>query len=322
MATPDDLDPRRERRRRQADRRRRVRMSVAGVMVMVAGVIGALVSQNGNRDNGGTTSGATTPTTTTPVVVRPHHVTPRPSAVPLRLPLHSARTGITVPVLMYHRVAPRSTATNAVSRDLTVNPASFRAQMRWLAAAGYHPVSQTSVFRAVFDGAPLPPRPLVITFDDGYVDAVTYVAPVLAPRHWPATFFIITGRVGARAFLTWPQLRRLDRMGMDIGSHTVSHLELPTLSTAARMQQLQASRRVLEAHLGHPVQWFAYPAGRFDTASAQDVRRAGYVLAYTTQPSSRVIAADAVTEGRVRVHGDTTLSAFQSLIRTAEAARG
>lgn len=232
-----------------------------------------------------------------------------------------ARSKVTVPVLMYHRVAPMSTATNATSYNLTVTPAQFRQQMGWLKKNGYTAISQAELFRAIQDGASLPKKPVLITVDDGYVDAVTNMLPVLEPLGWPATFFIITSRIGERAFLTAEQITRLDRAGMDIGSHTVDHLELPSLDESSRMQQLRSSRATLEKLLGHPVRWFCYPAGRNDSASAASVGKAGYLLGYTTEGGS-VLRADSLTQlPRVRVSGGQSLDSFGASVRAASAAR-
>lgn len=231
-----------------------------------------------------------------------------------------ARQKVTVPVLMYHRVAPMSTATNATSYNLTVTPAQFREQMAWLKRNGYTAISQAELFRAIEDGAALPKKPVVLTFDDGYVDAVKDVLPVLEPLGWPGTFFIISSRIGERAFLTAQQIRRLSAAGMDIGSHTVDHLELPSLSESSRAQQLTQSRKELEKVLGHPVRWFCYPAGRNDAASAASVEKAGYLLGYTTEGGS-VLRADSLSQlPRVRVSGGGSLQQFAASVKAATAA--
>lgn len=231
-----------------------------------------------------------------------------------------ARQKVTVPVLMYHRVAPMSTATNDVSYDLTVTPAQFREQMAWLKRNGYTAISQAELFRAIEDGAALPKKPVALTFDDGYVDATKDVLPVLEPLGWPATFFIISSRIGERAFLTAKQIKRLSAAGMDIGSHTVDHLELPSLSESSRAQQLRQSRKDLEKVVGHPVRWFCYPAGRNDSASAASVARAGYLLGYTTEGGS-VLRADSLTQlPRVRISGGGSLQQFAASVKAASAA--
>lgn len=96
-----------------------------------------------------------------------------------------ARQKVTVPVPMYHRVAPMSTATNDVSYDLTITPAQFRAQMAWLKRNGYTAVSQAERFRAIEDGAALPKKPVALTFDDGYVDATRMSCRCSSPSAGP-----------------------------------------------------------------------------------------------------------------------------------------
>jgi peptidoglycan/xylan/chitin deacetylase (PgdA/CDA1 family) len=270
-----------------------------------------------------TSAPATTPSTPTPrepAPVAPAVVDTHERDYGLTASGNPAKAKVTVPVLMYHRVAPPSTATNATSYNLTVSPADFRKQMQWLKRNGYSAISQAALFRAIQGGASLPRKPVVLTFDDGYVDAVTDVLPVLRPLGYPATFFIITSRIGERAFLNARQIRTLSAAGMDIGSHTVDHLELPTLAPAARARQLRQSRATLETLLGHPVRWFCYPVGRNDSASAAAVADAGYLLAYTTEGGS-VLRADSLTQlPRVRVSGGQSLDSFASAMRAASAA--
>ena len=344
MATPGE-DPLRRRRREQADaHRRRRRRDAAFWSVIAIAVVAAVAwavnpgwSLRGPSDESTAQAVVTAPTggsdapgpaTTSPVTTStPAPITTSTPAIDTHERDHGlkasgtpARAKVTVPVLMYHRVAPPSTATNDVSYNLTVSPAQFRQQMKWLRANGYTAISQAELFRAIEDGAKLPPKPVVITFDDGYVDAIKDVLPVLQPMGWPATFFIITSRIGERAFLDAKQLRRLSGAGMDIGSHTVDHLELPSLDDASRAQQLTQSRATLEKLLGHPVRWFCYPAGRNDSASAASVAKAGYLLGYTTEGGS-VLRADSLTQlPRVRVSGGQSLDSFAASVKAASAA--
>ena len=211
----------------------------------------------------------------------------------LTLPVPLPRRSISVPIIMYHRVGPLSSKAPAITNALTVPPAVFAAQMRWLHAAGFHAITQRQLFDALEYGARMPPSPVLVTFDDGYRDVLWNAAPVLARMHMPATAYVITSRIGGgdSSFLTWPELRLLEARGFDIGSHTVHHLELPHLSAKQASYELVASRRALERRLGHPVQWFAYPSGAEDAAVLPLVRHAGYVLAVTTQPGD-IQAAD------------------------------
>lgn len=303
--------------RRRARARRRRRLILPGLLALaLIGVVAAMVAAR----SGGTHAAASTAPPPEISAARAPAPPPHPAATApqhLAFPATPAHASVRVPVLMFHRVATLAGPTTAVERDLTVAPAVFRAQMDWLAANGYHPITQARLFRALYLGDRLPRRPVVLTFDDGYVDAVTTILPVLQKRRWPATFFVITGRAGARAFLTWPQMAALDRAGMDVSSHTVDHVELPGLSPEQRMRELRDSRRALEHHLGHPVYWFAYPAGRFDAASGAAVRQAGYLLAYTTAYGSTISSATPMSEPRVRVRGEGSVAEFAAAVAAA-----
>jgi peptidoglycan/xylan/chitin deacetylase (PgdA/CDA1 family) len=189
---------------------------------------------------------------------------------------------VRVPIVTYHRVHEFATEYTKSIPDETVEPAVFAAEMRALRRSGFHAVSQRRLFRALFDGARLPGRPVLITVDDGYVDAVTQILPVLRANHMVATFYVITGRTREQGFLNARQIRRLDRAGMDVGAHTRTHVPLATLPTAAAQREVAGSRRDLQRILGHPVYWFAYPYGSTDAAVAEQVRRAGFLLAVTT----------------------------------------
>jgi len=217
-----------------------------------------------------------------------------PSAAPvLRLPDPLPSRTIDLPILMYHRVAAIAAGIPAVTRTLTVTPADFASQMEWLKSHGYHAVSQLQVYGALEEGRPLPPKPVMVTFDDGYRDVLWHAAPVLHRLHMPATEYVITGRVsnGDPSFLTWPQLVRLEKLGVTIGSHTVTHQDLALMPPSQALAELRDSRRTLEQHLGHPVQWFAYPFGAENPAVVALAERAGYVLAVTTQGGTTQSAA-------------------------------
>lgn len=208
-----------------------------------------------------------------------------PRALRLALPSPLPQRSLAVPILMYHRVGPVDPGAPAITDALTVPSAVFASQMRWLHASGFHAITERQLFDALERGARLPPNPVLITFDDGYRDVLWNAAPVLARLHMPATAYVITGRIsdGDPSFLTWPELRRLEALGFDIGSHTVHHVPLSHVPPAEARYELEASRHALERRLGRPVQWFAYPSGAVDAAVLPLVRRAGYVLAVTTE---------------------------------------
>jgi len=191
---------------------------------------------------------------------------------------------IRVPILMYHRIDRLEAGLPGITRRLTVDPADFERQMLWLSRRGFHTITQAQLLASVDQGRPLPPRPILVTFDDGYRDVLEHAAPVIARLGMHATEYVITGRLSGAdpSFLTPPQLRALERQGVEIGSHTVTHAKLVDTSDADASEELLDSRRTLERALGHPVPWLAYPYGSYDGRVAALAARAGYVLAVTT----------------------------------------
>jgi len=259
------------------------------------------------------------PRTQTPPPEKPKPGTnPKPVVITrLALPATLPARRLRVPILMYHRIDVLRPTLPAITRALTVAPADFAAQMRWLHVHGYHAITQTQLFDALEHGRALPAKPIVITFDDGYRDVLKYAAPVLARLHMPATAYVITGRISGPdvSFLSWLMLNALEQDGVEIGSHTVHHAELPRLSDPEALQELIQSRLALERHLGHPVQWFAYPAGRFDQRTEGLVRQAGYVLAVTTQPGSAQSAQAPFALHRYEVLDTTGVRGLAAMLR-------
>jgi peptidoglycan/xylan/chitin deacetylase (PgdA/CDA1 family) len=228
-----------------------------------------------------------------------------------RLPLaHLPQRIVHLPILMYHRIDCLRPGLPAITRRLTVDPRAFAAQMTWLSNHGVQAVTQLQLFDALMHGAPLPKHPVMITFDDGYRDVLGTAAPVLKRLGLPATAYVITDRIssGDPSFLTWAELRALERDGVAIGSHTVTHVDLPSLTDREARAELVNSRRLLERRLGHPVQWFAYPAGREDPRIVSLTRGAGYVLAVTTQPGSDQHADDPLRLQRYEILDTTSVA--------------
>jgi peptidoglycan/xylan/chitin deacetylase (PgdA/CDA1 family) len=221
-----------------------------------------------------------------------------------------------LPILMYHRINVVTPSTPGSSRGLTVHPADFERQMLWLKSRGYRSVTQREVFDALFRDRPLGPRPILITFDDGYRDVFYRASPVLQRLGFRATAYVISGRISAGdpSFLTWTLLHALEERGIEIASHTVHHRDLTRLPVREALAELSQSRRVLERELGHPVQWLAYPFGRFDERVQELARRAGYVLATTTQPGVRQSAQAPLALRRLRVLDSTGVGGLASML--------
>ncbi len=219
-----------------------------------------------------------------------------------------------MPILMYHYIRINPVASDRAGFILSVTPSDFALQMRFLVENGYHTVTMSQVREYVRHGTPLPPRPIAITFDDGYDDAYTAARPVLEQYHLTATFFIITGFLNHPHYMTWTQVEALDRDGMEIGSHTVHHPSLPRIDPLALRFELESSRSDLEKHLGHPVLDFCYPGGQLSPTVVKAVAAAGYLAATTTKPGIARRGDDPLELPRLRIWGGMTLRQFADVV--------
>jgi peptidoglycan/xylan/chitin deacetylase (PgdA/CDA1 family) len=182
-----------------------------------------------------------------------------PPVVPVHRTVH-------VPILIYHHVLPDYSLQplSDYTHTWVVNTQDFRAQMDYLSTHGYHVITLTRMFDALYYGGPLPAKPIVLTFDDGDEEHYRLVYPILLQHHFTAMFYIISGQVGWSMRMSWPHIREMLAHGMQIGSHTVNHVDLATLlnvSQPAAWQELEQSRQTLQQQLGVVIQQFCYPYG-------------------------------------------------------------
>jgi peptidoglycan/xylan/chitin deacetylase (PgdA/CDA1 family) len=238
---------------------------------------------------------------------------------PLRFPNPLPSRVRAVPILMYHLIGAVKASTPEITQHLTVNPVVFAHQMTWLKHTGYHTITHRQLFNALMCGSRLPRKPILVTFDDGYKNVYKNAAPILERKGMRGTAYVITGRISGddRSFLTWKQLRLLEQMGVDVASHTVSHVGLTALSNSAALSELARSRRVLERKLGHRVPWLAYPFGDYDSRIEGLARQAGYRLATTTVPGTRQYASRPLALYRLRVLDTTGVSGLAAMLDRA-----
>ncbi len=185
-----------------------------------------------------------------------------------------------VPILVYHIVRPSSPTDSRGVIALAQTPAVFDAQMKYLKEAGYEVISFATLENSLQKGTPLPPHPILISFDDGWSDQFTYAFPILEKYKYPATFFVFTNPIGSRGFLTWDDLRTMRDAGMTIGSHTRSHPFLTKITDPAILwNEIDGSKQRLEENLGITVTEFAYPFGQYNATTTAAVEKAGYKIA-------------------------------------------
>ncbi len=189
-----------------------------------------------------------------------------------------------IPVFLYHAVMDDPPGWIA---EFTVSPKVFGAHLDAIVGSGRTPVTVSVLAGHLAGRGPLPPRPVLLTFDDGFADLPGPTAEALAARGLSATAYLTTGALvpGGRSLLppapmmTLDAVAGLERSGMEIGSHTVTHAQLDTLRTRELAYELRTSKAVLEDALGHPVRHLAYPHGYNSAKVRALAARAGYETA-------------------------------------------
>jgi peptidoglycan/xylan/chitin deacetylase (PgdA/CDA1 family) len=218
---------------------------------------------------------------------------------------------VRVPILMYHYIRINSNPLDKVGADLSVTPEQFALQMGLLARNGFHSISVDDLVAAIMDGGPLPHRPVVLTFDDGYEDFYTAAYPVLKQYGLGATSFIITGKVGRKGYLTWDQMRLMQAGGLvNFQSHTVDHVAVDRLSFVQAQHELVDSKAALDRQLGRNIDIFCYPSGRYNSTVEALLSRYGYIAGVGTKPGIIHNVADLEALTRIRIRGADALRDF------------
>lgn len=230
-----------------------------------------------------------------------------------------------VPILMYHQVAP---APSPAFQKYTVSPRAFASQMAWLARASYTPLSLDAFFAARCGAAKFPPRPIVITFDDGFRECLENVAPILKHYHFTATFFVVAGLVGKTS--EWLRaerkiafdladagmLRQLCADGFGCGAHSLTHPRLTEISDADCERELRGARARLEDLTRQPVRHLAYPFGANDARVRALAADAGYLTACSTEIGLSDARDSSLALRRVPVTGFDSLLDFMCRVST------
>ena len=178
-------------------------------------------------------------------------------------------------VLNYHQVQTANSALAVAEKD-------FEAQMNYLSSNGYVSITPDELYSGLNGEFELPPKPVLITFDDGYVDNYTNAFPILKYYGMRATIFVIPAFVGKYDnYLTWEQLREMEENGITVESHTMNHYKLEELPDDEIRSELLNSKQLLEEKLGHPVEFLAYPTGTYNLHIAGIAKAVGYKGAYT-----------------------------------------
>ena len=225
---------------------------------------------------------------------------------------------IRAPILMYHYVSPLPDDADSIRVDLTVSPALFREHMEFLHGAGYETISLYELYNALVAGASLPPKPVILTFDDGYIDHYQYVFPILQEFGFAGTFFIITDTAdhNAPGHLNWTQIAEMAKAGMSMESHAKVHLDLRSRDWDFLVHQVVGSLESLQAHTGESASMFCYPAGHYDQITLEMLGKLPVSLAVTTQHGAMHTTSGRLELARLRIGNSTGVTGLGNLLES------
>ena len=222
-----------------------------------------------------------------------------------------------VPVLMYHAFGQRDEGDRYV-----ISRRALSRQLRLLSLLGYRGVEFAELARCLREGRLPPQRAVAVTIDDGYLDNLEVAEPVLRRHGFPATVFLVSGKLGgvndwtaegalaSRPLLSVSQARKLREHGIAIGAHTRTHPALPEEGDDAVREQVEGSRQDLERELGGEISTFAYPFGRFDERAVSAVAAGGFAGACTVEPRLVSLLDDPLRVPRIEVRAGESLPRF------------
>ena len=187
--------------------------------------------------------------------------------------------GKAVPILMYHNINDNYSIENS---NVEISNATFKEHMEAIRDTGYSTITFTEYINYCNGKGSLPEKPILLTFDDGYLNNYTNAFPILKEMNMKATIFIVTGRMGMQGgvtypHFTWEQAKEMENSGIiDIQCHTTYHNDLSVISDDDLVFELRKSRFMIYKYLGKKVEVLAYPYGNYDDGVKKAAEKAGY----------------------------------------------
>ncbi len=284
-----------------------------------------------NLDPTGTPTGTRTPTSqpTSTVTLRPIATPPPPTRIPTSEPtaiptpvpvLQPASDGVkrtaNVPILMYHYISAPPNPNDKIRIGLSVSPEHFDAQMKLLADNGYQSITLLDLYQYLAAGRDLPAKPIVLTFDDGYVDNYENAYPILQKYGLIGTFFVLTesSDYADPNYMSWPMIKEMSDNGMDIELHSKDHIDLRYCSYECLIFQIIGGRQSIEGHTGRPVNFMAYPSGKYNDTLLRFLNTNNFWAAVTTINGRIHSLSESLLWTRLRVPGQLTPEGFAKLL--------
>jgi peptidoglycan/xylan/chitin deacetylase (PgdA/CDA1 family) len=185
-----------------------------------------------------------------------------------------------VPILCYHHIKDWSAKTSARAKDYIVPVDTFREQLKMLADSGYQTILPDQLYNYLATNSPLPPKPVMLTFDDTDLEQFTVALPEMKKYGFKGVFFIMTVSLNRPNYMTREQVKALADEGHEIGSHTWDHRNVKQYGEKDWETQIDKPTKQLSAITGKPVKYFAYPFGLWNPQAIPELRKRGFTAAF------------------------------------------
>lgn len=202
------------------------------------------------------------------------------------------------PILEYHMVQ-QDTPEDSYAYNVPVE--DFQQQLDYLQQEGYTTISIRDFLRAKKGLLQLPEKPIILTFDDGYESNYTELLPILEERGLKATIFMVTNSIGKDNYLTWQQLKDLEKRGIEIGSHTANHLPLTEMSLDEARNEVKLSKLLMEWNGMKTLYTLSYPNGKYTTDLEDMLKEEEYLAAVTGDAGLNTFDTDPYQLQRINI---------------------
>ncbi|OHD68764.1 MAG: hypothetical protein A2W19_10900 [Spirochaetes bacterium RBG_16_49_21] len=223
---------------------------------------------------------------------------------------------LAIPILLYHNINGRG--------PFSIDDAVLREQFQLIKEKGMRVVSLHELIGRLEHPKPYREKGVIITFDDGYYSTYSLLVPLAREFRYPVTQFIYCDAVSQRSSrsMTWARLRIMERMGIDVQAHSISHADLTELSRKndpisrkKLFEEIYLSKRIIELYLGKKVDFFAFPYGRYDLYLVKLASDAGYKRVFSTDYGSNIITRDNFCLRRNHIKSSYSLHYIENLIK-------
>jgi peptidoglycan/xylan/chitin deacetylase (PgdA/CDA1 family) len=246
---------------------------VMGLSILLSGCGTGILAESTSTSTP-TTTFTPLPPTETSTVTPTFTITPTftASPTPTATWVHQGPETVLVPIILYHRID-----TSPINSQYYVPPEKFDEEMKLLHDWGYTTITTELLIKSINEGADLPPRPILITFDDGHLNNYTTAFPIMQKYGFTGVLYIVGNYMGTDQYMNADQIKEMAAAGWEVGSHSISHLDLTSLEPERQRYEVVESRKMLETSLGVPVLTIAYPFGISNSSVIDYAHFAGYI---------------------------------------------